>query len=91
MVVAVKSLHNFSKSNPNDPHAFKEELKIKFSAVSAITGRFLGGTGMLEDLLKVETSQRDWDYYCGLGTPVQLVWEEKAEALNKAMLLLLNS
>ena len=91
MVVAVKSLHNFSNSYPNDPHACKEELKIKFISVSAITRRFPGGTGMLEDLLKVETPLQDWDYYCGLTAPAQLVWEEKAEALNKAMPLLLNS
>ena len=31
------------------------------------------------------------DYYCGLGADAQLAWEEKADALNKAMLLLLNS
>ena len=90
MIVLLKSLHNFSNSNPNDPHAFKEELKIKYSAVSVITGRFPGETGILEELLKVETPQLDWDAYCALGAPVRLVWEEKAEALNKAMLLLLN-
>ena len=54
MVVVVKSLHNFSNSNPIDPPAFKEELKIKFGAVSAITGRFPGRTGLLEKLLKAE-------------------------------------
>ena len=36
MVVAVKLLHNFSNSDPNDPHTFNEELKIKFGAVSTI-------------------------------------------------------
>ena len=51
MVVLLNSLHNFSNSDPNDPRAFKEELKIKYSAVSAITGRFPGGTGLLEDLI----------------------------------------
>ena len=90
MVVAVKSLHNFSNSNPNDPHTFKEELKIKFGTVSAITGRFLSRTGMLEHLLQAETPSLDWDDYCGLGAPAQLVWEAKADALNKAMLLLMN-
>ena len=66
MVVAMKSLHNFSNSNLNDPHAFKEELKMKFSAVSTITGKFPGGTEILEGLLKAETPPQDWDYYCGL-------------------------
>ena len=91
MVVAMQSLLYFSNSNPNDPHAFKEELKIKFSAVLAITRRFPSRTGMLEYLLQAETLALDWDHYCGLGAPAQLVWEEKADALNKAMLLLLNS
>ena len=33
IVVAVKSLHNFSNSKPSDPYAFKEELKIKLNKV----------------------------------------------------------
>ena len=52
MVVAVKSLHNFSSSKPNDAYAFKEELKIKFDAVLAIVGKFPNGTGVMEQLLK---------------------------------------
>ena len=91
MVVVLKSLHNFSNSNPNDPHAFKEELKIKYSAISAITGRFPGGTGLLEELLKLETPALDLQDYCALTAVERLVWEDKAEALNKTMLLLLNS
>ena len=59
MVVAVKSLHNFSNSKPNDPHAFKGELKIKFGALSAIVGKFPNGTGVLEHLLKAETPSQD--------------------------------
>ena len=66
MVVAVKTLHNSSNSNPNDPHAFKEELKIKFSAVSAITGRFPSRPGILEHLLQAETPSLDWGDYYGL-------------------------
>ena len=90
MVVSVKSFHNFSNSYPNVPHAFKEALKIKFSAVSTITERFLSGTGMLEHLLQAETLALDRDHYCGLGAPAQLVWKEKVDTLNKAILLLLN-
>ena len=77
--------------NPNDPHAFKEELKIKYSAVSAITGWFPGGTGLLEELLKAEIPALDWNDYCALAAAERLVWGDKAEALNKAMLLFLNS
>ena len=73
MVVLLKSLHNFSNSNPNDPHTFKEELKIKYSAVSAIIGRFPGGTGLLEELLKAVSSPLDWDAYCAILAPERLV------------------
>ena len=44
MNVVVKSLHNFSNSKPNDPNAFKEELKIKSDAILAIVGKFPDGT-----------------------------------------------
>ena len=90
MAVLLKSLDNFSNLNPNDPHAFKEELKIKYSTVFTITRRFPGGTGLLEELLKTESPPLDWGAYCALGAPKRLVWEDKAEVLNKAMLLLLN-
>ena len=67
------SLHNFNNSNPNDPHAFKVELKIKYRAVSAITRRFTGRTRILEELLKVETPALDWDDYRGLTAAAWLV------------------
>ena len=80
MVVLLKSLHNFSNLNPNNPHTFKEELKIKYSAISAITGRFPGGTGLLEELLKAATPALDWNNYCALTAAEILVWEEKVVA-----------
>ena len=89
-VVGVKSLHNLSNLKPNDPHAFKEELKIKFGAVLAIAGKFPNGTGVLEHLLKAKTPQQNWGHYCAMLAADQLVWEEKASALNKAMLPLMN-
>ena len=91
MDVAMKSLPNFSNSKPNDPYAFKEELKIKFGAVSAIVRKFLNGTGVLEHLLKAETSPQGLGDYCTMNVVDRLVWEEKADALNKAMFLLMNS
>ena len=39
-VVVVNSLKNFSNAKPNDPHGFKEELKIKYDAVLAVVGEF---------------------------------------------------
>ena len=64
MVVAVKSLHNFSSSKSSDPHAFKEKLKIKFGTILAIIRKFPNGTGVLEHLLKAETQPLNWGHYC---------------------------
>ena len=75
MVVVVKSLHNFSNSKPNDPHTFKEELKIKFGAVSAIIRKFLSRTGLLEHLLQSETPTQDWNDYCAMDVADQLICE----------------
>ena len=59
IVVSVKSLHKFSNSKPNDSHAFKEETKIKFGAVSTTIGKFLDKIGVLNHLLKAETPSQD--------------------------------
>ena len=67
-VVAVKSLNNFTNANPNDPHGFKEELKIKYEAVLAVVGKFLNGTGPMLELLKAEAPPLDWDDYCVMAT-----------------------
>ena len=48
VVVAVKSLHNISNSKPSNFHAFKEELKIKFDAVLAISRKFPNRIGVME-------------------------------------------
>ena len=91
IAVAVKSLHNFSNLKSNDPHAFKEELKIKFDAMLAIVGKFPNRTGLMEQLFKAETPPLNWADYCAMKPAKQLIWEEKAEAQNKTMLLLMNS
>ena len=64
MVVAVKSLNNFTNAKPNDPHRFKEELKIKYDTVLAVVGKFPNGTGPMLELLKAETVPLDWADYC---------------------------
>ena len=51
-------------AKPNDPHGFKEELKIKYDAVLAVVGKFPNGTGPMLELLKVEAAPMDWDDYC---------------------------
>ena len=87
----VKSLNNFSNAKPNDPHGFKEELKIKYDTVLAVVGKFLNGTGPMLELLKAEATPLDWDDYCAMDVADQETWEEKGDASTKAMLLLMNS
>ena len=55
-VVVVKSLNNFSNAKSNDPHRFKEELKIKYDAILAVVGKLPNGTGPMLELLKAERS-----------------------------------
>ena len=50
-VVAIKSLNTYTNNEPNDPHVFKEQVKIKFEATRAIVGRFPNGTTILMYLL----------------------------------------
>ena len=59
-------MNNFSNAKPNNPHRFKEELKIKYNAVLAVIGKFLNGTGPMLELLKAEAPPLDWDDYCTL-------------------------
>ena len=92
MVVAVKLLYSFNNFKPNDPNMFKEKLKVKFNTVLAIVENFSNGTGVMENLLKAETPTLNWGHYCTMLPPAnQLIWEEKADALNKAILILMNS
>ena len=57
----------------------------------AIVGKFLNGTGVVEQLLKAEIPSLTWADYCTMTLANQLIWEEKSDAQNKAMLLLMNS
>ena len=84
-------MNNFTNANPNDPHGFKEKLKIKYKAVLAVVGKFPNGTGPMLELLKAESPPLDWAHYCGLTVAEQVVWEKKGDDSIKAMLLLMNS
>ena len=57
IAVAVKLLHNYSNPEPNNPHRFKEDLKIKYKATLAIVGKFPNETGVMEQLLKADDNQ----------------------------------
>ena len=70
-VVVVKLLNNFSNAKLNDPHGFKEELKIKYNAVLAVIGKFPNGTGPMLELLATEVPAVDWAGYCGMSVANQ--------------------
>ena len=50
-VVPINSLNTYTNNDPNDPHGFKEQVKIKFETTKAIVGRFPNGTAALMHLL----------------------------------------
>ena len=50
-VVAVKLLNNYSNNKPYDLHNFKEEIKIKYNVVKAITRKCSNGTVAMMVLL----------------------------------------
>ena len=72
-------------------HGFKEQVKIKFEATKAIVGKFPNGTAALTHLLSKAEPPLDWDGYCTLPEENQLVWEQRADTLNQAMIYLMNS
>ena len=60
-VVAIKSLNTYTNNNPNDPHGFKEQVKIKFESTKAIVRRFPNGTAALTHLLSKAETPLDQD------------------------------
>ena len=70
-VVVVNSLKNFSNAKPNNPHGFKEELKIKYDAVLAAVGKCLNGTGPMLELLTAEVPPLNLAHYCAMDVAVQ--------------------
>ena len=90
-VIAIKSMNNFTKNEPYNPHGFKEQIKIKYGATKVNAGKFPNGTAALMRLLTNAQLALDWASYCALTANQQLVWELRADALNQAMLFLMNS
>ena len=83
-------MNNFSNKKPNDPHGFKEEIQIKFDAVLAVAEKFQNRTGSMMELLRAERQTVDWAGFCAMPVAEQIIWEEKSDAITKAMLLLMN-
>ena len=50
-VIAIKLLNTYTNDEPQDPHGFKEQVKIKYKATKAIAGKFPNGTAVLMELL----------------------------------------
>ena len=90
-VVAIKSLNTYTNNEVNDPNGYKEQVKIKYEATKVIVGRFPNGTATLMHLLSNAEPALDWDGYCALPAETRLVWETRADALNQAMIFIMNS
>ena len=53
------SLNIFSNAKSNDPHGFKEELKIKYNVILAVVGKFPNNAGPMLELLAAEVPAFD--------------------------------
>ena len=83
-------MNNYTNNKPQDPHSFKEQVKIKYQATKAIAGKFPNGTTALMELLcNAHPVALDLAGYCALPETNQLLWELKANALNQSMLYLM--
>ena len=66
-------MNNYSNNKAHDPHGSKEEVKIKYDAVKAITGKFPNGTAAMMALLGAAVTAIDWAEYYALTPAKQLV------------------
>ena len=46
-VVAIKLLNTYTSNNSQDPHSYKEQVKIKYDATKVIIRKFPNGTAAL--------------------------------------------
>ena len=84
-------MNTYTNNDPQDPHGYKEQVKIKYKATKAIVGKFPNGTAALMELLSNALAPLEWTGYYALLEADQLVWELRADALNQSMLYLMNS
>ena len=60
-------MNNYTNNEPNDPHGFKEQVKIKYEATKAKARKFQNGTATLMELLsRAQPAALDWAGYCAL-------------------------
>ena len=84
-------MNNYSNNKPQNPFGFKEETKIKYNTVNAVTRWFLNGTAAMMTFLGAEISPIDWAGYCQLTPAKQLTWKERGDDLKKSIIFLMNS
>ena len=65
-VVAIKWLNTYSNNEPQTPHGYKGQVKIKYKATKAIDGKFPNRTTALMELLSNALVPLDWDGYFAL-------------------------
>ena len=65
-VIAIKSLNTYTNNEPQDPHGYKEQVKIKYEATKAIAGKFPNRTAALMELFSKAPDSLDWAGYCAL-------------------------
>ena len=84
-------MNNYTNNKPQDPHGFKKQVKIKYKGTTAIAGKFPNETAALMELLSnAHPAALVWAGYYALPKADQLVWEQRADALNQSMLHLMN-
>ena len=85
-------MNTYTNNEPQDPHGFKEQVKIKYKAIKAIAGNFPNWTAALMELLSnALPSSLDSAGYCALPEADQRVMELRADILNQSMPYLMNS
>ena len=73
-VVVIKLLNSYTNNKPQDPHGFKEQVKIKYDNTKATAGKFPNGTVALTEILSnTLTAPLNWAGYCALLEANQLV------------------
>ena len=94
--VALRNVSNYVNPKVEDPHYYKAELKTKFQAVLALSGRFPYGTCYMEEMLRRNVnngtpSPLTINDYFSMGENEKAMWEKKGNDLTVAMLWLSNS
>ena len=55
-------MNNYTNDKPNNPHGFKEQVKIKYKDTKAVAGKFPNETAALLELLsRAQPAALDWN------------------------------